>query len=198
MATPRKTSTLADPFKLTLLIFAVIAFMYFTGEVLKPLALAVLLSFALAPAARLLERGGVPRPAAAVLTIVITLGLLGGISYVVGQQLTALANRLPGYQGNIEAKISRLIKPGQKSASGRLKEMADQVTAKMERPAVPAPEKEREVRVQKVEVVQQPSFQERLRSAAGPYLEFVGVGSFVLILALFILIGREQLSDRSE
>ena len=46
----------ADPFKLTMLIFAVIAFMYFTGEVLKPLALSVLLSFALAPAVRLLER----------------------------------------------------------------------------------------------------------------------------------------------
>ena len=47
-----------------------------------------------------------------------------------------------------------------------------------------------------MEVVQQPSFQERLRSAIGPYLEFLGVGSFVLILVLFMLMGREDLSDR--
>ena len=35
-----------------------------------------------------------------------------------------------------------------------------------------------------------------MRSYTGPYLEFLGVGSFVLILVLFILIGREELSDR--
>lgn len=39
----------ADPFKLTILIFTIITFMYFAGEVLKPLALSVLLSFSLAP-----------------------------------------------------------------------------------------------------------------------------------------------------
>ena len=106
MTTPRKTRLDADPYRLTILIFATIAFMYFTGEVLKPLALSVLLSFALAPAARLLERSGLPRAAAVVFTVVISLGLLGGIGYVVGQQLTLLAKRLPDYQGNIETKLS--------------------------------------------------------------------------------------------
>src|SRR3954447_15243192 len=98
MAAQRKNPTLADPFKLTYLIFAVIAFLYFTGEVLKPLALSVLFSFALAPLVRLLERVGLPRVAAVVLTVLATLGLLGGIGFVVGRQLTSLANRLPDYQ----------------------------------------------------------------------------------------------------
>ncbi|HEX3447350.1 MAG TPA: AI-2E family transporter, partial [Isosphaeraceae bacterium] len=95
MTTPNKTRLDADTFRLTMLIFAIIAFMYFTGEVLKPLALSVLLSFALAPAARILERCGLPRVAAVILTVVISLGLLGGIGYVVGQQLTSLAKRMP-------------------------------------------------------------------------------------------------------
>src|SRR5438874_2093767 len=90
----RRSNTLTDPFKITILIFAIIAFMYFAGEVLKPLALSVLLSFALAPGARLLERTRLPRAAAVVLTVLITLGLLAVIGYVVGQQLTSLANRL--------------------------------------------------------------------------------------------------------
>jgi len=77
VTTTHKTSLGADPFRMTLLIFAVIAFMYFTGEVLKPLALSILLSFALAPATRLLERCGLPRAAAVVLTIVLSLGLSG-------------------------------------------------------------------------------------------------------------------------
>ena len=39
-----------------------------------------------------------------------------------------------------------------------------------------------------VRVVDEPTFRQRLQSAVGPYLEFVGVGSFVLILVLFVLI----------
>src|SRR4051794_34055962 len=83
MAAQRKTPPLAYPFMLTLLIFAVIAFMYFTAEVLKPLALSVLLSFALVPMVRLLERRGLPRAVSVVLTVVVALGLLGGICYLV-------------------------------------------------------------------------------------------------------------------
>src|SRR5436305_641058 len=132
MASSRKAATPADPFELTILIFAVIAFMYFTGEVLKPLALSVLLSFALVPAVRLLERSGLPRAVAVVLTIVFAMGLLGGIGYLVGQQLTALANRLPDYQENIEKKLSGVLKPGQQSTQGRLKAMASRVSASLE------------------------------------------------------------------
>jgi predicted PurR-regulated permease PerM len=206
----------ADPFKLTFLIFAVIAFLYFTGEVLKPLALSILFSFALAPLVRLLERSGLPRIVAVVFTVLVTLGLVGGIGFVVGRQLTALANRLPSYQGNIEEKLGRVVRPDQDSAMERLKGLADRVSAKLEKPAAPkvknagTPEegaettaadtavtREGEVRpIPKVQVVQQPSFQERLRTAAGPYLEFLGVGSFVLILVLFMLVSREDLNDR--
>ncbi len=196
MTAPSKTSNSlrTDPFQMTLLIFATIAFLYFTGEVLKPLALSVLLSFALAPAARLGERFGLPRVAAVVLTVVLSLGLLGGIGYVVAQQLTSLAIRLPDYQENIEVKLNRVIKPGEQTAANRLKDLADRVTAKMEKP--PAPQPGGETPIQKVEVIDRPSIQEQLRGATGPYLEFLGVGSFVLILVLFLLMGREELSDR--
>ena len=50
--------------------------------------------------------------------------------------------------------------------------------------------------IQKVEVVTQPWFQDRLRSSLGPYLEFLGISSFVLILVLFMLMGRDELTDR--
>ena len=194
MASPRKLSPLTDPFKLTLLIFGVIAFMYFAGEVLKPLILSVLLSFGLAPAARYLERWGLPRAAAVVLTGVLTLGTLGSVGYVVGQQLTALANRLPDYQDNIEKKLNRVIQPGQQSAAERLSGFADRLSAKMQNPV--QSDQDGQVPVQKVEVISQPSFQERLKATIGPYLEFLGLGSFVLVLVLFMLMGRDDLGDR--
>ena len=87
-----------------------------------------------------------------------------------------------------------MINPGQPSTAGRLRELADEVTAKLETP--PTTTLGEAVPIQKVEVIARPSFQDRLRSATGPYLEFLGVGSFVLILVLFMLMGREGLSDR--
>jgi predicted PurR-regulated permease PerM len=193
MTATQRNSLASDPFRMTILIFAVIAFMYFTGEVLKPLALSVLLSFALAPAARLFERSGLPRAPAVVLTVVLSLGLLGVIGYVVGHQLNSLAKGLPDYQENIETKLSRVLNPDEQSTAARLKTLADEVTAKMETPPAKTGEP---TPVQKVEVIARPTFQDRLRSATGPYLEFLGVGSFVLILVLFMLMGRDELSDR--
>ena len=49
MAARRKTSPMSHPVVVTFLILAIVAFMSLAAEVLKPLALAVLLSFALAP-----------------------------------------------------------------------------------------------------------------------------------------------------
>jgi predicted PurR-regulated permease PerM len=195
VARKTKKSLQTAPFPLALIILAIIAFLYFAGELLKPLAFSVLLSFALAPAVRFLERWTVPRAAAVILTVVVTLVTLAAIGYTVGHQLASLANRLPDYQENIEKKLQNVIQPGRQSAAGRLSKLANEVTAKLEAPA-PAAEEGEPDPLQKVVVVSQPSFQERLRGVMGPYLEFLGVASFVLILVLFILMGRDDLGDR--
>ena len=86
--TPNKPAQRTDPFRVTMMIFAAIGFMYFTGEVLKPLALSVLLSFALAPVANLLERCRLPRAAAVILTVVLSLGVLAcSVTWSVGSCL---------------------------------------------------------------------------------------------------------------
>src|SRR5262249_55614964 len=152
------------------MMFAVIGFMYFTGEVLKPLALSVLLSFALAPAASLLERCRLPRAAAVILTVVLSLGVLGVIGYVVGRQLTSLATRLPAYQDNVTAKVSCLVNPDQESALGRLNRLAAEVTARMEKPPPRKSDQDKSdgaesqpIPIPKVEVVARPAFQDQLR-----------------------------------
>src|SRR3954466_4109012 len=115
MPASRKAVGLDHPVVTTFLIFAVIGFMSLASEVLKPLALSVLLSFALAPLASFLERRGLPRPAAVVLTILLALGVLSGVTYKVVQQLTNLANDLPKYEEHIQAKLTWL-KPQQETA----------------------------------------------------------------------------------
>jgi predicted PurR-regulated permease PerM len=173
--------------------FATLAFLYFTGEVLKPLALSVLLAFALTPVSSRLERLRLPRGVAVILTLLLVLGIIGGVGSVVARQVSALAERFPDYRGNIETKLNAVFEAGPTSTGDRLSEMVNEVTAKLDKPRT---RNEASGQVQKVRVVQEPSFQERLRASIGPYLESLGVFSFVLVLVLFILLGRENLRDR--
>ena len=133
----------------------------------------------------------------------MTLGVLGGVGYVVGKQLTSLANDLPSYQENIESKLNRVIKPGEQSAADKLRTMANQVTAKMEKtaPRMSGSHRSRDRKSGSRGSRRWRSSagrRSRINSArpSGPYLEFLGVGSFVLILVLFMLMGRKELSDR--
>ena len=82
-----------------------IAALYFAKAVFLPLALAILLTFLLAPAVRLLRSWGLPKPPAVVLVVAFAFAVILGIGALVGQQVTKLAQNLPLYQYNIEEKI---------------------------------------------------------------------------------------------
>ena len=188
MASQRK-SPMDHPVVVTFLILAVIGAMSLAAEVLKPLALAVLLSFALAPLAGLFERRRVPRVIAVLITVVLALGSLSGIGYVVVRQLSMLAYQLPSYQERIQKKVD-LLKPSDDTVLSRAQKVAGDVARSLDTPVVPGPE------AMDVRVVEQPSFRDRLQAAVGPSLEFLGVGCFVLILVMFMLMNREDVGDR--
>ena len=182
-------SPMDHPAVVTFLILAVIAAMSLAAEVLKPLALAILLSFALAPLAGFFERRRVPRAIAVLLTVALALGSLGGIGYVVVRQLSILAYQLPSYQKEIQKKVN-LLKPSDDTVFSRAQQVAGDVVKSLDTPVVPGSE------AMDVRVVQEPSFRERLQAAVGPSLEFIGVGCFVLILVLFMLMTRKDVGDR--
>jgi len=177
------------PAVVTFLILAVIAAMSLAAEVLKPLALAVLLSFALAPLAGFFERRRVPRAIAVVLTVALALGSLSGVGYVVVRQLSTLAYRLPSYQAEIQKKVD-FLKPSDDTSLRRAQKVAGDVAKSLDTPVVPGHE------AMDVRVVEQPTFRQRLQAAVGPYMEFIGVSTFVVILVLFMLMNREDLGDR--
>ncbi len=188
MASQRK-SPMDHPTVVTFLILAIIAAMSLAAEVLKPLALAVLLSFALAPLAGFFERRRVPRVMAVLLTVALALGCLGGIGYVVVRQLSVLAYQLPSYQKEIQKKVN-FLKPADDTVLSRAQKVAGDVVKSLDTPVVAGPA------AMDVRVVEQPSFRKRLQEAVGPSLEFLGVGGFVLILVLFMLMNREAVGDR--
>ena len=92
----------------------VIAALYFGRDVFVPLALAGLLSFALAPLIALLRRRGMPRtPAVLAVVIVAFLGIFV-FGFVVAGQVSELGASLPRYEYNIREKVRSL----QSSAPG--------------------------------------------------------------------------------
>ncbi len=58
-----------------MVVVVIIATLYFAREILVPIALAVLLSFVLAPLVKLLQRVRIPRPVAVLLAVVVALAV---------------------------------------------------------------------------------------------------------------------------
>jgi len=98
----------------------IVAALYWAQTVLIPVAVALLLSFLLGPPVRALQRTGLGntragRVGSVVLVVVLVSLVLGGISYVVTQQIVLLSHELPQYRGNLKQKIADLRgvrKPG--------------------------------------------------------------------------------------
>ncbi|WP_244486887.1 AI-2E family transporter [Aurantimonas sp. Leaf443] len=88
------------------LIFAVI--LYFGREIFVPFALAILLSFALAPIVNALQRMKLPQGAAIAGAVVAAVVVIGIVGMVVANQLASLAGELPAYRTTMQEKIRTL------------------------------------------------------------------------------------------
>jgi predicted PurR-regulated permease PerM len=76
--------------------------------VLVPLALAVILSFVLAPAVRLLRRIGLPNTPAVLLVVVFAFAIIFGIGALISQQVGNLIQEIPRYQLTLTDKVKML------------------------------------------------------------------------------------------
>lgn len=89
-----------------LIIAAVIAgILYAAREVLVPLALAILMSFVLAPLVRKLQRWKLGKGLSVALVVIFAFAVVFGLAGFMGQQLTQLAGNLPQYQTTITRKV---------------------------------------------------------------------------------------------
>ena len=86
----------------------IVAALYFAKTVFVPLAVAVLLTFVLAPPFRVLRGWGLPRAIAAPIVVALAFIFLLAIASILGQQLSQLAERLPQYEFTITQKIQKL------------------------------------------------------------------------------------------
>src|SRR5258705_858883 len=110
----------------------IIAMLYFGREIFVPVALAILLSFVLAPLVGILQRIRMPRGWAVVSVVILAFVLIFAMGSLLATQLTQLAGDLPRYQSTISEKIQsfRETTAGRgtlERASGMLKDLGKEL-----------------------------------------------------------------------
>jgi predicted PurR-regulated permease PerM len=186
----------------------IIMMLYFGREIIIPIALAILLSFVLAPVVGLLQRIRVPRGLAVVSVVILAFALIFAMGSLLASQLTQLAEDLPRYQSTISEKIQsfRDTTAGRgtlERASGMLKDLSRELdkpkdaastlgagtslAPKTSAPLTPVP----------VEVRQpDPGALESLQSLISPLLHPLATTGIIIIFVIFILLQREDLRNR--
>jgi predicted PurR-regulated permease PerM len=192
---------------LTTMLFAVVivSALYFGREVLVPIALALLLSFALAPLVRLLQGWHLPRMFAVIFVVLIAFAAIFSLGALMVSQVNQLAGDLPRYQSTLREKIQSLR--GAAAGTGTL-ERASQVLQDLSseldkptanRPAIglqtnAAPSSDRPI---PVEVKQpDPGALQTLVALITPLIHPLATTGIVVIFVIFILMQRQDLRNR--
>jgi predicted PurR-regulated permease PerM len=180
-----------------LISFAVIcAALYFGQAVFEPLVLAALVTFLLGPLVTRLDRLRVPRVVGVLIVMTLVGGSIGGLGYVVGGQLRSFAAELPTHRQNIRGKIRELVSLTRGGAIENVQETIEDISEAVEDsagatpPGVPREDQPIRVAVDQVP----PLFGNAQRFA--PLLGAVGTFALTLLLAIFMLINREELRNR--
>ena len=174
---------------------------YFGRPVLMPLALAVLLAFALAPLVAMLRYIRLGHVPSVLMSLAVALVLIAALSIFVGSQFAGLAHDLPSYQNNISRKIVSLRGTADGGTLSRLNRtieaLGEQISGGRDRPAtVPAGGATEDTPVPVVIQRESAAPWEVAQSFLGPLLEPLGLVALVLVFVGFILLQKDDLRDR--
>lgn len=183
---------------------AIVTVLYVGRDVFVPIAVAILLSFVLAPVILVLRRVRVPRTAAAVAVVIATFVGLLALGSVIALQTSDLAAELPKYRLNLSDKI-RSIKDatGGSGTFERTMDMIQDLGRELEAPDPAKVAKGEEGllapggRPLPVEIRQPPpGTLGTLSTVMAPLLHPLATLGIVFIFVLFILLQREDLRNR--
>jgi predicted PurR-regulated permease PerM len=190
-------------------VVAVVA-LYLAREIFVPMALAVLLSFALAPSVLLLRRCYFGRVPSVIAVVLFAFGAICGLGFLLGNQLAHLAGNLPQYQYNITEKIhsfrgtairegivgrtSAMLQDLSKEISKPSDETASAAKAAPRapppaaaQPSAPTPVEIHGLNSAPLQIVQ---------DIVGPLLQPLATAAIVIVFLIFFLLQREDLRDR--
>jgi predicted PurR-regulated permease PerM len=176
-----------------LTVIVVVAVLRSAQDLFVPLALAILLTFLLAPIVARLQRWHVNRLIAVFLSLGLALALVMGVGDVIFGQFTDLAHQLPQYELHLREHIAHLrgfLRGGISDSLDALDRLASQIQDLSPVSGLPAG-------VQKVEIVQpRASLFEIARDVLGPLVKPLGWALAVMVLVAFMLLRLPDLRER--
>jgi predicted PurR-regulated permease PerM len=183
----------------------IIACLYFGREVLVPIALAVLMSFLLAPPVQLLQSWRAPRGLAIILVVVVAFVAIFSLGGLMVAEVNELASDLPRYQSTLSEKIKNLRGATAVTGTlGRASEVLQELKSDLNMPKRGAPARAlrtpaREPPNDAIEVeIAQPS-SSALQTLGAIITSLIGpltTSAIVAIFVIFILAQRQDLRSR--
>ncbi len=187
----------------TLLILTIAMILRLGRDIFVPIALAVLLSFVLAPGVRALQRIAVKQSLAVIIVVLLAFGAITGLAVAVGSQIAGLGADLPRYQETIRSKISNI--GGKVAPSGtftRAMEALDEIGTELQNlsrsrsPVATNGDKIADPKPMPVVVQESGGFLGTLNLVVSPLLHPLATAALVVLLVLFVLAAREDLRNR--
>jgi predicted PurR-regulated permease PerM len=171
----------------------VVAVLYLAQAILVPLALATLLTFLLTPVVVFLQRrlGRVP---SVMVVILLVSALLGGIGWGIAGQLRGLAHELPHYRDNIRQRILDVRVSNRGSAVEKVQETVKDIQDAIE--GQPAPSPRRAPPAAPAPTADKSPELWSYPRAFGSLLDGLVTAGLVAILAIFMLLERQELRNR--
>jgi len=199
----------------------VVSCLYWAQKIFIPVALAVFLTFLLAPLVTILQRRGLGRTPSTILVVLLAVVVLGGAGWLVTAEVTSLADDVPTYTRNIKGKIRSLRHMNEGSVMERLDQMLQDITREWESlasrskgaadeaagpggaapggaapggaaPGGATPDKPAAVVVQ----AEGSGLLSRVPALLRPLVESFGALALALVLVVFMLLKREDLRNR--
>jgi len=157
--------------------------------VLVPLALSVVVAFALSPAVKRLERS-LGRSVAVALVVLVSLAAVSGFGYLLERQLVDLSTSMTKYAESMQRKVVALRGQGGGGLAG-LSKSVDRLVRTLDEQVV----EDRGARPVRV-VPAEATTLERIEGTLAPVLEPLARGLIVLVLVIFLLLKHEDVRDR--
>ncbi|WP_244488062.1 AI-2E family transporter [Aureimonas sp. Leaf454] len=194
----RRALPLFTALAIGVLVLCISSILYLGREIFVPFALAILLSFALAPIVNGLQRIAVPQSVAIIGAVTVAIVAIGFVGFVIANQLATLANDLPTYRTTMQEKIQSLSDPtvGNGPMARAVRTIQELVGDFQTVGGNDAVQSAVDAKPMLVELATPANKLETISSIVSPLLHPLAMIGIVLVFACFILAQREDLRNR--
>lgn len=169
----------------------IVGALYWAQAILVPIAVSVLLTFALNPLVSTLQRW-IGKTVAVLGVVMAVMGSLGLASWVVGRQMALLVEDLPAYRLNIQQKVDDVRRMSRGGSVEKVQQTLEDIKQQVSEPETRRGSLSRPVVVESQQVAGLWGFP----AWAGSLLEPIATAMLVTVLVIFMLLERGDLRDR--